>query len=349
MAVYPQNRQCTLPGQLINLPTLRDHWQFSNNLLQQIIACLGSLQNFNPGIVTLAAAGSFGRMEAAPVSDLDLVIVVDNDVIGNHQRERACVEHVWQLLASTGIDKPLAEGIFMQPVSEHQLTDPRALGNLDYPRHVFGIRMQLLLDAQPVFNTPAYQQVIGSVLNWYCCNGTTHTLLSPGYYLINDLVRYFRSYAVWHQFDTRSTDTDSWHLRQLKLHHSRLVSYIALLLQIAGSQQDLPSHLQRALFKTPLERLYNSFLNSPNSGFTENEFVRLLTHYDHLLKQLCEPAVRDHLLRQPAPDLLDSNTCLSPLFLSMINDAGLIRNTLVKFWLDRQAISQPDILANILF
>ena len=244
-------------------------------------------------------------MEAAAHSDLDLVIVVDDAAGVDTNVCQNCVRSVWEALEPLGIDKPLSSGIFMQAVSVAQLCDPAAIGNLDYPRHVFGLRMQLLLDAQPIYGETNYHALMANILNWYSTGSLQHEQLTPSRYLLNDLIRYYRSYGVWHQFDDTQIPSDSWALRQVKINHSRLLSYTALLaLALRADETNSTNRIERwqnnmmsHLHLTPLERLHSLYTQSITaSDSTASTFQSLLRHYAHVLEQLADEKIRQTLL-----------------------------------------------------
>ncbi len=342
--LYPRHRHCHIPHFQTAAPTLYKQWQFSKTTLQRIANCVAGLDQNNPGIVCLALAGSYGRMDAAVVSDLDLIVIVEDDVIGNSEQQTLCINQVWKTLAPLGIEKPASFGIFMQPVSPAQLCDPNALGNLDYPRHVFGLRIQLLLDAQPIFMESRYRKLTNELLRWYVTAGDMHPLQTPSRYLVSDLIRYYRSYCVWHQFAHWRTSQESWALRQVKINHSRLISFTALLnsLCTAGeSSEDLIRHISADLQLTPLERLHDAFSVSDC-----DEFSQLLNHYDRMLASLINAELRTSLINQSSTI---SFRVENPVFDQLINEARQLRSILTHYWLDRLNNWPESVASQLLF
>ena len=274
---------------------------------------------------------------------MDLVIVVDDAAGFDTKNVDDCVQSVWQILEPLGIEKPLSSGIFMQAVSAAQLCDPAALGNLDYPRHVFGLRMQLLLDAQPIYGERYYKELMPKILQWYSDGCMQHHQLTPARYLLNDLIRYYRSYGVWHQFDDTLISTDSWALRQVKINHSRIVSYAALLALVHHCDDitdDNPidrwqATMMQQLHLTPLERLHRlCTMSSTATSATGATFNNLLKPYAKLLERLSDEHIRQTLLGITAANL----TCLpesdKQLFDDLMLTSAHLRSSLGKILFD---------------
>jgi len=320
-------------------PPLHQRWQYSASKLQDCIAALHSLSTHCPAVLSLAVAGSYGRMEAAEHSDLDLVIVVDEAAMINEKSRQACVTSVWQILEPLGMEKPLSTGIFMQAVSAEQLCDTNALGNLDYPRHVFGLRMQLLLDAQPVYGACCFQELMQKIVAWYSRGCMQHHQLTPARYLLNDIIRYYRSYGVWHQFDDTVLPGDSWGLRQVKINHSRMVSYAALLALVHSADeltadnpmQQWQANMMGRLHLTPLERLQQLHTSaSGKDNATLSSYNNLLDLYAKVLMRLADKNVRKTLLGITAAQLATASESDRQTFDELMLDCNQLRSALGK-------------------
>lgn len=280
-------------------------WSHSKSLISEIIQLLG------PGvreagilsdIHSIAVAGSVGRMESGPQSDLDLVVIARDAVI-TEGRDRQLVKDVWKTLRTLEVHPPDENGIFSTAVCPSQLCDRKALGNLDYPRHVFGLRMQVLMDAQPVFNARGFAELQQQILQWYALPSASPFIAHRFQYLMSDLQRYYHSYAVWHQFRFDKSFNDSWSMRQVKIAHSRLVSCVALLLCLLGldnsaseTSESSDASILPILAYTPLERLS---LHWPPE--LAEEGLRVVELYDEILGLISNPSTRHSLLEQ-APD-----------------------------------------------
>ncbi|MGR8920677.1 MAG: hypothetical protein ACU85V_13760, partial [Gammaproteobacteria bacterium] len=222
-------------------------------MLAKARAALRTHAAFLPAGVTVAAAGSLGRLETGPDSDLDLLVIVD---FASAADATLCTT-VLEVLGDCGLEPPKADGIYRTPVGRDALLDERARGSLDETPDVFGKRMQCLLDARPLFNDAAFVALRRDLLRWY---GEPFQRLDPAAswtLLINDLSRYLHAYAGWQQHKFARSADDSWLLRQMKLRSSRLVTFAGLLF-LAGasnSRPDKQAWLAARLGLSPLERV----------------------------------------------------------------------------------------------
>src|SRR5207253_11441058 len=98
------------------------------------------------------------------------------------------------------------------------------LGQVAEDLPTFGKRMQLLLDARPVFESAGFAALQASVLR--CHAAGAHDCITPRIwsYLLNDLIRYYRSLRIRDAFNF-STSKGGWYVRAAKLGHSRVLLY----------------------------------------------------------------------------------------------------------------------------
>ena len=199
-------------------------------------------------------AGSIARLDASPQADGDLIVVLDDDTPLEGGDARRAVEATWQRLAPLGLSRPRSDGVFARPTSRQQLCDgPR--GVVAEPVEVFGKRIHFLLEARDVLGSEAFSNLQREILDRYAGHPFQHRPGDRWSYLTDDLIRYWRSYRVWRNWDTRS---GSWYLRNVKLRHSRLVTYASLLFAcVLESEEDQGSDsLLEWIRLPPLERLY---------------------------------------------------------------------------------------------
>jgi hypothetical protein len=219
-------------------------------------------------------------MEQLPLSDCDLVIVTGTSVSDD------LVVTVWNRLEPLSLHRPKPDGIFSQAVTRAALTDPTTRGVVDEDQFVFGKRIQLLLDSQPVYRDDAFEQLTADVLTRYAYPhaGTFGTSVWAG--LLSDLVRYYRALCIrtmWLPEDPPKT----WRTLNVKLRFSRLVLYAGLLCLLAEFSREAvvdgrgrPSYsshprdasdpiawLQARLKWTPLERIAAAFQSAGMDGF----------------------------------------------------------------------------------
>jgi len=303
---YPYKRQWGINSvDIRRYLTLQNNWSKSVELINRIRECLNNAE-IHSAVETVAAAGSIGRMEASPdVSDADLIIVLSNQTSLPKESEPEseaikAYESVWKALEPLSIDLPKRTGVFALPTNEKQLLYD--VGKADESLPVFGKRLLLLLESQPVYKDDNYTHLINAIVDRYAAKYVKIDSKKEWTLLLNDLIRYFRSLAVNYQWDF-DNELEKWPLRNIKLRHSRLVMYGGLLMllgEASKERSDKVSWLQERLKMTPLERL--AWIYEQNQDWN---FHRIAGPYDVFLSQLNNPEVRAKLNVDPASNNRD--------------------------------------------
>ncbi len=284
-------------------PAIDSAMLHSRRILSKISDALANT-NLDPRIHTIAVSGSLGRMEAVAGSDCDLIVVLQGKDDADTSASAAW-ESVWRTLAPIGLKRPRADGVFATVATISQLLDASARGRIDEAIPTFGKRFQLLWDAQPVCLPENFKNLMNGVIDWY--TATPSEPESPPWwrYLLNDLMRYYRSLSVNCQWDG-SRGAGRQRMRSFKMAHSRAVMYAALLglLGECSRIDNSPtSRLQSLLTMTPLRRLAFCYDASGENGFEivagcyerfiemsdDDEFRRQLTHDE---QEIASPAVQ---------------------------------------------------------
>ncbi|QDU95287.1 hypothetical protein [Lignipirellula cremea] len=233
-------------------------------------------------VVAVAASGSLGRWEARPGSDCDTIVLVQNDAsVSDREQAMACVNRA---VGSTPLIASKPQGVFATPVSLAELVVPAARGQIDESLPLYGKRIQLLLDSQPAVGDAAYGATLDAILEWWSHGFVQEESGKRWTALLNDVVRYWRSYCVSRQWDF-SPAGGGWLPRDIKLRHSRLLMCAAML-ALLGKTGQLPrgqrGWLLDRLADPPLERLARMY-----EAFDEREqFFTLATCYDRFLAAL---------------------------------------------------------------
>lgn len=273
---------------------LHESREFSLALIARLQQRLARAAGHLTGVRTIAAGGSLGRLEASPVSDLDCILILDDACSADDAAVRHTIDRVFAILAELDIKPPKPAGIYRTPVTAAALCDRKALGSLSEPPEIFGKRIQLLLDARPLYGDADFVTIRRSVLAWYATGFLEHDRHKQWTYLINDLSRYLHSYAAWQQFKFDHSDDDSWCLRQAKLRSSRILTIAGLLLLIGESsamENDKLPWLEARLDATPLERV-----NAVFTRYAAADFAEILTPYAEIHALMSDPAVRAELV-----------------------------------------------------
>jgi len=307
-------------------PVLARGRTFSLQWLERMREAIDAEATALPGLLTVVTAGSFGRLEASAWSDADVVVVVSDDLAAGGEAARALHARLYSLLTGLGLLLPKSWGIFTSPTSVAELCDPARLGRLDESPHIFGKRMQLLLDSRAAWSPAGLCTVQRAILDWYATGFVAARPQDGWRLLICDLIRYWRSYCAWQLFETAADADDAWCLRQVKLGYSRFMNYAGLI-ALLGEASRLPGDgrefLLQGLALTPLDRLRLAFQRSGDPGFETLEatyaaFVEALEDGDlrALMVRASPLALHDlpPALPQPVAALLEGSRLLQASF-----------------------------------
>jgi hypothetical protein len=265
--------------------SLRTNWDYSIKFLDYLRNALSGKLSEN--VVTIALAGSFGRLEGAATSDADYILVVNNtgdESVENDQTfVRAAIEEY-------KVSPPNKSGVFSAARTINDLSEHLGLATEKVDE--LGKRMLLLLESRPVFNDAKYEALITELFSKYA----EYLKGAPDkeyVFLLNDLIRYFRYICVNYQA-TFWRENEKWVIRNLKLRHSRVIMYAGLLFLIGEAskyQGDKKiSFVREHLALTPLERLGLVYKENNDHGF-----FRVIGLYNVFLSRLSDEAWRTRL------------------------------------------------------
>ena len=313
-------------------------------ILDLLVAALKRRSPALDGILTVALCGSLGRLEATPESDIDCIIVLRSGVAA------AAVEGALRAIAEVFATVPLrtakSDGIYRQPVAVDALLDPGALGSLSETPTTFGKRIQLLLDARPVYDADAFVDLQSAIVDWYSSDFLEADPGASWTYLLNDLARYLHAYAGWQQFKFARTSDDSWALRQAKFGSSRLLTFAGLFYLLGESNHSPHKRewLKSQLGMTPLARLAAVMIR-----YDAPAYDRLQAAYDTTFALLSDPRVRAALVAG-GPDVIQRMRAPIPAELGQIRAAStVILQVLTRFALDRHIDWDPRFFERWLF
>lgn len=288
-------RDWAVPGiEFARYAALAANWKHSQAEIIRIRDTLSSA-GLPPEVRTVAVAGSLGRMEAASeagVSDCDLLIVLTDKPDRKTAEANDLSSAVWNALGPLNLDRPKKDGVFHSPTDAIELCSTEKIGKHGEDVRTFAKRLLLLLETQPVYNDAEYEATVGAVVDMYAKDYVDKDPRKEWGFLLNDLIRYFRSICVNYQWDFRN-DGRKWRIRNVKLRHSRLVMYgglLALLGECSRDREDKVKWLKNRLSMTPLERLAWAYGESGDTNF-----FRVAGFYDTFLGLMSQKEVRKRL------------------------------------------------------
>lgn len=274
---------------------------------QQLSAKFDSATNtFQDPDASIVACGSVGRFEVTDQSDIDWVLLIDGQANLSHQRRVMEIAHVVESLANKSVGP---EGTFGKMAFSHDLV--QYIGGGEDTNANFTRRMLLLLESKPIGHPGAYNAVLSVVLERYL-KGDHGWIRGRSFrgvprFLLNDIVRYWRTIAVDYAYKQWTRDNRGWSVKSAKLRLSRKLIYASGLVCCFGLAEhswasDLEvSHEERKLkgidcllelfALTPLDRLAMAF----ERAAIPDEAKRFFDSYDEFLGILSDANMRERL------------------------------------------------------
>ena len=254
--------------------------KFTENKLDEIRKRLKALPL---GGAVVLVCGSFARREASAQSDIDYVIVPDDTETDPDLNE--CVRSEIRSIVS---NSPSEDGPFVGPVKRSKIL--AKIGGDDDSNKNITRRILLLLEGEWLFNKEELRSFRREILEHYIQKGMTDHQLAL--FLLNDIIRYYRTVAVDYEFKTSGNgEPKPWAIRNIKLVFSRKLLYASGLFSIAMTAdraRDEKIEILEGLFDRPvMERMIKI------CGKAAMESV--LTSYNFFLEKLEDPETRKSL------------------------------------------------------
>jgi hypothetical protein len=237
--------------------------------------------------VAVVLLGSWGRGEVTQGSDDDVLVVTTGALRPGLQPTVAALRPAFA--QATG-----AQGTFDDVVA---LADLATIGLEADSNRVLTRRMLVLLESAPLLGADVHREVLRGLLEAYL--GGERRDRRPPRFLLNDVVRYWRTVAVDFEAKARSGDDGKWALRHAKLRTSRTMLFAGGLLPLLEchhvTADDAPALLLGELLRPPTDRIAAAFLryDAVDVG------IRTLGAYDRFLGVLDDPERRAALERLP--------------------------------------------------
>ena len=243
-----------------------------------------------PSDTSVVLFGSWARLELTGGSDDDWVVLVDGPVEG--RSEVGAVVDLAKRHLGQGDRKPGAQGIFGGAISCDELV---AKVGLDEDTNTNLTRRALLLLESVEVAGSVHAHCRRRVLERYLNYGVKD--FRPPRFLLNDIVRYWRTVGV--DFEGKHRDTGGndpkWVERNVKLRTARKVLFAGGLVPILQchllAKRDMPDYLEQQLTRPPTDRLAVAF---EHYGAID-EGVRFFGAYDRWMELMRDQQARAEL------------------------------------------------------
>jgi len=209
--------------------------------------------------------GSFGRAEASQHSDLDLFIV------GRGEKDSRELSRLEEISLEAELIRTARELKFPEFSGDGEYLVHHTNYDLVYylgtreddSRNILTARLLLLLESKPVVGREVYNETIRQVVDRYFRNHTGHEKEFTPTFLVNDILRLWRTFCVNYESKIRVPESEDdkakRRLKNYKLRHSRLLTCFSTLIYLLDTyvirQTISPSEVVTMTGITPTERL----------------------------------------------------------------------------------------------
>ncbi len=234
---------------------------------------------------TVVLLGSWGRHEVTSASDDDAIVLFTG-----RPRADACPT-ADQVAQALGGPAPGREGLFGDTAHLADLTGRIGLDadtNTNLTR-----RMLFLLESVALSGEAAHAAARAAIVRSYLDAGVRDQRVPR--FLLNDLIRYWRTICVDFEAKARERAEDGWGLRNAKLRTSRKLLFAGGLLPVLECHElrrsEMHATLVAAFAAPPTDRVAAAFLryDAVDAG------VRALRAYDAFVGLMEDDAAREHL------------------------------------------------------
>jgi len=270
----------------------------------------------------VVVTGSFGRHEASEQSDLDYFIIgreVDRDLAPHRD--------VSEILGSMVTKKAAVNGPFSSYVPAEELVN--RIGLDGDTNSITTRRLLFLLECEWLYNEVGKRAFFDELIANYVTETVTRESIAR--FLVNDVIRYYRTISVDFEIKTREGDASkAWAPRRLKLVFSRKMLYFGGIIAAAETADrdyvGKRAKLSELLQLPPITRVQTVF---------GNKSLPALELYDRFLRELSDPDVRKRLEKVGPNDRSDAE-------LRSLLDAGKqFSRELIKLMNDRYGPDHP--------
>ncbi len=228
---------------------------------------------------TFFCAGSIGRMEAGPNSDLDIFVLSGSPKM-TRLKEVRVLSKIADLNDELGFPPFSDEMRYMKVYDSMQLINDTGKPR-DDSENSFTTRMLIILESAPLGNECLYNDIVYQVCENYFRDNKGKKNFKP-LFLINDLLRYWRTLCLNYE-QCRDDPSKPWRKKNINLRFSRLTTVFSTVAMLMIDNPQCADDLIPFLKLTPLERLAKS-VDTLGDENLSSEFNNFIDHYATFLR-----------------------------------------------------------------
>jgi hypothetical protein len=289
---------------------------------KQLKALRSALVALVPDSDVVLICGSYARREASEQSDIDYFVITEQPAPPAGEEldvaKLSWVPPLKEAIAAIVPVEPAQGGAFSNVVTREGML--RNIGGEQDSNQKITRRMLFLLEGEYVFNEKGLRSVRREILERYISAAMTDHQLAL--FLLNDIIRYYRTMAVDYEFKTVEGTPKPWGIRNIKLVFSRKLLYASGLFSVAMTADRTPERkieLLEHLFELPVIDRMIEICGRSN-------MERVLASYALFLERIEDPAVREQLTKLKREDRDD------PLFRELKNEGHHFTRELLKLF-----------------
>lgn len=237
--------------------------------------------------ISVITTGSYGRMEASDESDMDFFIIYKNFQTKNKVLNIST--DILDIIQKKVPKNTGSSGTFGRNAINtiDELTS--TIGGQNDSNELLTRRMLFLLEGKPIFNDDIFNEYRIELIKKYL--EPTKGLYFDRY-LINDIIRYYRTIATDFQFKV-DISNKSWGLRNIKLKFSRkilyysgIISVIFTYLEYKNSAKINKEDILLDLLNMPVSERIHHIITFEKNNNTSNDINKLFEVYDLFLQYI---------------------------------------------------------------
>lgn len=292
--------------------------------------------------VDMVVYGSIARKECVAGSDIDWTLLIDGQANSDHLN---LASDIRKKLKESDFKDPGNSGLFGQISFSHELI--HHIGGQADTNHNLTKRILLLLESDRINfgyadqdEGSAYDRIIHGIVSQYINHdsGLNSDRASIPRFLLNDIVRYWRTLCVDFAYKQKEQGGEKWALRNIKLRMSRKMLYVKGLLMCFSNYGkgldivNLCSNLIELVKLTPFEVLLKL---KDNLELDNTVICQLLHTYDYFLEKLNTESVRNELEKMNMDEIYTQKS-----FIDLREQADELQNSLDKLFIsDKNKLS----------